>query len=105
MHLSYHFPRAHIPLVRQPQGTHIHIFICFFSVVDGVLLPHRLGVHHPGGVHTVQLPRSKPLGMDVVLDILDGRAGPHRIFASGTEILEATFRTDALLGPGFDSKL
>jgi hypothetical protein len=43
--------------------------------------------------------------MDVVLDILDGRAGPYWFFASGTEILEATFRTDALLGPGFDSKL
>jgi hypothetical protein len=43
--------------------------------------------------------------MDVVLDILDGRAGLHRFFASGTEILEATFCANALLGPGFDSKL
>jgi hypothetical protein len=43
----------------------------------------------------------EPLGMD----ILDRRAGPHRFFAGGTEILEANFRAEALLGSGFEGKL
>jgi hypothetical protein len=46
----------------------------------------------------------KPLGMDVILDLVDGRAGPHRFFTGGTDILEATFRADILLGPEFEGK-
>jgi hypothetical protein len=46
-----------------------------------------------------------PLAVDVILDILDGRAGPHRFFAGGTEIIEAAFKADTLLGPNFEGKL
>jgi hypothetical protein len=45
-----------------------------------------------------------PLAVDVILDILDGRAGPHRFFAGGTEIIEAAFKADTLLGPNFEGK-
>ena len=45
-----------------------------------------------------------PLAIDVILDVLDGRAGPHRFFAGGTEIIEAAFKADTLLGPNFEGK-
>ena len=45
-----------------------------------------------------------PLAVDVILDVLDGRAGPHRFFAGGTEIIEAAFKADTLLGPNFEGK-
>ena len=46
----------------------------------------------------------EPLAVDVILDILDGRAGPHRFFAGGSEIIEAAFKADTLLGPDFEGK-
>jgi hypothetical protein len=46
----------------------------------------------------------EPLAVDVILDILDGRAGPHRFFAGGSEIIEAAFKVDTLLGPDFEGK-
>jgi hypothetical protein len=45
-----------------------------------------------------------PLAVDVILGILDGRAGPHRFFAGGLEIIEAAFKADTLLGPNFEGK-
>jgi hypothetical protein len=46
----------------------------------------------------------EPLAVDVILHILDGRAGPHRFFAGGSEIIVAAFKADSLLGPDFVGK-
>jgi hypothetical protein len=85
-YFPYHLSLRQINSVIHADGAH----------VSGRLSPDQ-SVNYTCGADA-------PLAVDVILDILDGRAGPHRFFAGGTEIIDAAFKADTLLGPNFEGK-